>query len=732
MQVILLQGTMIAALAKILLLMTPVMGIDMKMDLEAYAGANPVSKVVALLKDMQKTIEKEGEEDEAEYEKMACWCATNDKEKTKAINEASTRIEDLTSAIEEGTGGSSQLNTEIANLEKEIAKNQAALDKAQAMRTKELAEFNAEEKDALGSISALKSAIIVLSKHHSASAASFLQVSSTELSQVATTAHEMLKKNEKMFEGVLSDAQKQKVVAFAEASAKVRMQNRADAAINAAFGVGRQKYAPASGEIFGIMKAMKESFEANLASSKKDEASNQKDFEDLKASKGEEIAAGKEQLEAKTQELASTDEKLATNKQDLDETTVSMGEDEKFLANLKEECKMVDEEWERRQKDRNIELEAVGKALAYLNSDEAHELFSSTFSFVQTRKVTNSKQRAAASKLLSNIAQKSRNPKLMTLATRIRLDAFTEVKKAIDDMIAQLTKEKKDEIKHKDYCIENLNENEKVTARKGREQKDVLEKIEDLSMTIDGLSKDVSSLKAEVAEMQKEMKYAGEDREVANKEFQKVVAEQRASAKLLGKALEVLEGAFKKAAAFNQEQAVALTYNQAVAFNQEQDNDAASTQEQANAALKVKSGVLKMIEGLIGEAKDLEAEAVRAEEDAQKAYEEFVRDTNSGLEEKTKEITTKSELLAKAESEKTKSEESRDDIMLELEMLSNEAADLHKACDFVLKNFDKRQSARDDEIEGLKQAKSILSGAKFIQYLQFSPDFKRADRKSVV
>lgn len=723
MQVILLQGTMIAALAKILLLMTPVMGIDMKMDLEAYAGANPVSKVVALLKDMQKTIEKEGEEDEAEYEKMACWCATNDKEKTKAINEASTRIEDLTSAIEEGTGGSSRLNTEIANLEKEIAKNQAALDKAQAMRTKELAEFNAEEKDALGSISALKSAIIVLSKHHSASAASFLQVSSTELSQVATTAHEMLKKNEKMFEGVLSDAQKQKVVAFAEASAKVRMQNRADAAINAAFGVGRQKYAPASGEIFGIMKAMKESFEANLANSKKDEASNQKDFEDLKASKGEEIAAGKEQLEAKTQELASTDEKLATNKQDLDETTVSMGEDEKFLANLKEECKMLDEEWERRQKDRNIELEAVGKALAYLNSDEAHELFSKTFSFVQTRKVTNSKQRAAASKLLSNIAQKSRNPKLMTLATRIRLDAFTEVKKAIDDMIAQLTKEKKDEIKHKDYCIENLNENEKVTARKGREQKDVLEKIEDLSMTIDGLSKDVSALKAEVAEMQKEMKYAGEDREVANKEFQKVVAEQRASAKLLGKALEVLEGAFKKAAAFNQEQPVALTYNQAVAFDQEQD--AASTQEQVNAALKAKSGVLKMIEGLIGEAKDLEAEAVRAEEDAQKAYEEFVRDTNSGLEEKTKEITTKSELLAKAESEKTKSEESRDDIMLELEMLSNEAADLHKACDFVLKNFDKRQSARDDEIEGLKQAKSILSGAKFIQYLQFSPDFKR-------
>jgi len=321
--------------------------------------------------------------------------------------------------------------------------------------------------------------------------------------------------------------------------------------------------------------------------------------------------------------------------------------------------------------------------------------------------------------LLSNIAKKSHNPRLMTLATKVRLDAFTEVKKAIDDMISELTKEKKDEIKHKDYCIENLNENEKVTARKDREKKDTLEKIEDLSMTIDGLSKDVGTLKMEVAELQKEMTYAGQDREVANKEFQKVVADQRASAKLLGKALEVLEGAFKKAAAFNQERAVAL--------NEEQDNVAAFNQEQTTTSekMKVKSGVLKMIEDLIAEAKELEAEAIRSEEKAQKAYEEFVRDTNASLEEKTKEITTKSEELAKAESDKTKSEESRDDLLLELEMLSNEAADLHKACDFVLKNFDKRQSARDDEIEGLKQAKSILSGAKFIQYLQFSPDFKR-------
>ena len=92
---------------------------------------------------------------------------TNDKEKTQAIADAEALITELTSAIEEGTANSARLNTEIKNLEAEIAKNQEALDKATALRQKELAEFNAEEKDMLQSIGALKSAITVLGKHNS-------------------------------------------------------------------------------------------------------------------------------------------------------------------------------------------------------------------------------------------------------------------------------------------------------------------------------------------------------------------------------------------------------------------------------------------------------------------------------------------------------------------------------------------------------------------------------------
>merc|ERR1719320_1527566 len=133
----------------------------------AAAKNRPVSKVITLLKDMLKQLEKEAEEDEEIYDKMACWCETNDKEKTKAIADAEARISDLTTRVEELTASSARLNTEIKNLEKEVAENQAALDKATAIRQKQLAEFNEEEKDNLEAISALKAAITVLSKHNS-------------------------------------------------------------------------------------------------------------------------------------------------------------------------------------------------------------------------------------------------------------------------------------------------------------------------------------------------------------------------------------------------------------------------------------------------------------------------------------------------------------------------------------------------------------------------------------
>ena len=141
---------------------------------------------------MLKQLQKESDEDEEIYDKMACWCETNDKEKSKSIADAEKKIEDLITKIEELSAASSRLNTEIKNLEKEIAANQQALDQATAIREKQLAEFTAEEKDLLQSISSLGSAVDVLSKHNSAS---LLQMPKSQMSTIAKTVQVQMQNN---------------------------------------------------------------------------------------------------------------------------------------------------------------------------------------------------------------------------------------------------------------------------------------------------------------------------------------------------------------------------------------------------------------------------------------------------------------------------------------------------------------------------------------------------------
>merc|ERR1719387_3328265 len=156
--------------------------------------------------------------------------------------------------------------------------------------------------------------------------------------------------------------------------------------------------APASSEIFGILSGMKDSFEHNLDQAQKEETENNNAYEDLKAAKTSEIAAGKSLSETKTQELATTDEKLALSKQDIEDTQDTLDSDIPFLANVKERCAGMDDEFAERTKTRQLEMEAVNKALSYLTSDDAHDLFSRTFSFVQRTAV--SRRQELVSKIL--------------------------------------------------------------------------------------------------------------------------------------------------------------------------------------------------------------------------------------------------------------------------------------------------------------------------------------------
>jgi len=646
----------------------------------------PVSKVITLLKDMQSQLQKEADEDQAMYDKLACFCEKNDKEKTQTIKDSEQRIEQLTSAIEAFTADSSRLSTEIKVLEGEISENQAALDKATAIREKQLADFNAEEKDMLQSIQALKSAVTVLSKHHSQEA--LLAVAALLQKEFTSKSHQWVLK------GHLTPTQRKAVTGFIQQPTDYALLQQGQPAF-------KQAYAPQSGEIFGILQNMKDTFEANLAETQKEEQTNQKSFEELKAAKEEEIKAGQEQLSQKQNHLASTDEKNAQAKEDIEDTRNSLSADEKFLMELKLKCQATDHEWEERQKTRNEEIQAVSEALAVLASDDAHDTFTRTFNFLQLRATLggDNVKKTKASAVLAQAAEKLNKPELAALASRVRLDAFTKVKAAIDDMVTQLLKEKDDEIKHRDWCVEELHQNERTTEEKQRDKDDTVAKIDDFENTITTLTGEIDNLHKEVANLQVEIKRAGENRETENKDFQDTVADQRETQRLLTQAVTVLKGFYDKKALLQRQPAMPENLGEN-AFGSYKSNGGAN-------------GVMSLLQQIISDAKMMEQEAINAEKTAQQAYESFIKNSNKVIEEKNTESINKTESKAQAEQDRTEAEQKRDNLVTELEQLSNSNADVHRSCDFVLKNFEIRQEARDQEVEALRQAKAILSGAQF-------------------
>jgi len=652
----------------------------------------PVTKVVTLLKDMQAQLEKEAEEDEEVYDKMACWCKTNDRDKTMSIKEAETRIADLTTTIESTAAASGRLKTEIANEESDLAKAEKALGQLTAMREKQAKEFNAEEKDMLQSIKALDSAIVVLSKHHPGGGDEAL----TTIAQVMRT---QMHQHQALLQGIITPHQRRVVMAgFLQQGAP---------------GAKFRAYQPQSSEIFGILRQMKETFEGNLADSQKEELANAKAFEEQKAAKMDEIKAISGSLDEKKTQLAKSDETNAQSKEDLEDTQDSLSIDDKFLIDLKERCKMTDQEWELRQKSRQEEIAAIVQAISILTDDSARDTFSKTFnpaaaaSFVQEKAKLgkHAGARRKAVELLRAAAAKTGNPELSGLAMAAELDAFTKVKAAIDKMVKELAEQKKAEIKQKDFCVDKLNENELLTEKQVRKKSDTESKIAGLETTISELTESLTTLKHEIDEMNVQIKRAGEDRELVNRDFQATVADQRETQKLLNKALTVLKAVYTK-----QEAAKKAALGQENAEVEQVQNPAPPAGFKDYSKNAGGGGAVALLTQILGDAKVLEAEAVKDEQNAQQTYEKMIRDTNKSIQSKQQAIVNKSEDKAKAEQDLGNAKTELEQQNTELQTLGNAKGDLKMQCDFLLKNFDLRQQARDEEMEALRQAKAILSG----------------------
>jgi len=643
---------------------------------------SPVTKVVNLLKQMQNQLTKEKKADEDVYEKMECWCETNDSETTDVIAAAQKAISTLTASIEEHAAKTGELQQEIANLKDEVTKHEESLAQAAEIRAKEAVEFSAEEKNMMETITALKQAVGILGKHHGEPAA--------EPAEEALLA----------VKHVLSSAKHQshrasRVLALIEQP---------------------KSYNARSGEIFGILKEMKETFEKNISEAQKEEAGSVKAHEELQAEKKVEISKAKERIVAKTTQLSDTEVALVQAKADLKDARASLSADQKFLIDLKEKCASSDTEYAARQKSRQEEIMGVGDAIGILTNDDARDLFSSSLgkSFLQIS--ANSEDAArqhvidVLRKAAAKVAGKTGSEELLALAVSAQLDAFTKVKKAIAGMVAQLTQDQKDESEHRDWCKAELRSNDKSIWTQTTGKEDATALANKLGDTIETLDEEIKAHNAAIVEVKVQVKRASEDREAANKEFQQTVADQRATVAILTKALGRLQQVYAPGAA--KEKAALLS--KAKSFVQQAPERQAAPEGFAKKEkVKGSGGAIALLEGCVHDAKMLEEEALHAEQEAQTNYEDFVKDSANMIVEDQRAANDKTEAKAKAEIEKVGQEANLRAAEAELERLATYAGTVHAACDFVTKNFDIRQQARQDEIDALEDAQAILSGADF-------------------
>merc|ERR1719174_158237 len=124
-------------------------------------------------------------------------------------------------------------------------------------------------------------------------------------------------------------------------------------------------------------------------------------------------------------------------------------------------------------------------------------------------------------------------------------------------------------------------------------------------------------------------------------------------------------------------------------------------------------GVMQLLSMIIADAERTDDEMAASENGSQKEYAGFVASTTASIEADRVAIAEKEKQMASAKSEKSETQESQLANQASLDKGAALLTNLHGECDYVLKYFDIRQKSRADEMDGIEEAKAILSGADF-------------------
>merc|ERR1719235_410262 len=411
----------------------------------------------------------------------------------------------------------SQLDQELIQHKKDREAAKGDLETATSIREKEHAEFVESTGDAKANVDALTGAIAALEK---GMGKSFIQQNAKSVARLekivkATTSVDEYEKSEIM--GLLQGKNP--------------------------FG----EFAAASGEILGILKALKDEMDKDLGGAVADEETAAKGFEELSAAKNDEISAASEAIESKTVRSGDLAVSVTTTADDIEDTTAEMKETEAFLANLASQCALKKKEWAARQAMRAEEISAISEAIKVLNDDDALDLFKKTLSLTQKSKDMGFIQKKSSS---SNVLRAHNMVKaimkkgsmhhtelaLIELGLRSRSVDFSKIMAMVDGMIKVLGEEQKDDDNTKSYCDKEMDK----TGKEMKATTDALETseaaIEEMTDESATLADEIKRLGKEVKEMDKAVAEATEQRKEEHGEFITFQTENGAALQLIEKA----------------------------------------------------------------------------------------------------------------------------------------------------------------------------------------------------
>merc|ERR1719161_2356145 len=184
-----------------------------------------------------------------------------------------------------------------------------------------------------------------------------------------------------------------------------------------------------------------------------------------------------ETFESKEKVLGENDESVGTKRVSKKEAEESKASDEEFLGKLIKMCADKKAEFEDRKMVRANEEAAIAQAISILNSDEAFDTFGATKAattgatgpaFLQvTTKANGLSLRQRLANKLKRQAKLTKSLKLARIAVSLEGgNPFNKVVEELDNMIALIDKEEKEDYEQKTWCDSEREENQGVLDEK--------------------------------------------------------------------------------------------------------------------------------------------------------------------------------------------------------------------------------------------------------------------------